>query len=138
MTSVFAPALQYFGLTFAAGFALGIVRTLWLAPSVGERAAELLELPLMLLVSLLAAGFVLRSRPGAGLGRRIAIGVTALMLLLFAELGVVVWVRHQTLAENLAARDPVAGAAYGFALLFFAAAPGLLGCFRRDPGGQEI
>ena len=32
----------YFAIVFSIGFALGVVRTLWVAPRVGERAAELI------------------------------------------------------------------------------------------------
>jgi len=38
----------YFALAFAAGFMLGIVRTLWAVPRVGVRVAELMEAPIML------------------------------------------------------------------------------------------
>ncbi len=131
--SVIVPALQYLGLTFAAGFALGIVRTLWLVPYVGERTAELIELPMMVLVSFVAADFVVRRRRSAGLKRRIAIGVVALLVILSAELGFVALVRNQTPADSMASRDPVAGVAYLLALLMFAAAPALLMLIRRVP-----
>jgi len=45
-----AAALEYVARVFGAGFVLGIVRELWVRPRVGVRAAELLELPLMLVV----------------------------------------------------------------------------------------
>lgn len=37
--------LAYFGCVFGVGFLLGIVRVLWLVPLLGERMAELLEIP---------------------------------------------------------------------------------------------
>ena len=40
----FLPGVFYFGLVFGTGFVLGPVRVLWLAPRVGERWAELIEL----------------------------------------------------------------------------------------------
>ena len=38
------PALLYFAIVFGCGFALGVMRTLWLVPAVGTRIAELCEL----------------------------------------------------------------------------------------------
>src|SRR6185503_11470140 len=43
----FYAGLLYFSGVFAAGFLLGAVRVLWAGPRIGERAAELLEVPLM-------------------------------------------------------------------------------------------
>jgi len=51
------------------------------------------------------------------------VGAAALALLLGAEFALVSFVRGQTLAENVAARDPVSGSAYALALLLFAAMP---------------
>ena len=38
-------ALAYFASVFFIGFALGVARTLWIAPRLGERVAELVEFP---------------------------------------------------------------------------------------------
>ena len=51
MNRAFAAATLYFAATFAAGFALGTFRTLFLAPRVGEFVAVLIELPIMLAVA---------------------------------------------------------------------------------------
>jgi hypothetical protein len=45
----------YFALAFGAGFVLGTIRVLWVVPRVGERTAELMETPIMLVVIMLAA-----------------------------------------------------------------------------------
>ena len=38
-------AVLYFALVFGAGFVLGPIRILWVAPRLGARVAELLEAP---------------------------------------------------------------------------------------------
>lgn len=45
----------YFALVFGAGFVLGTVRTLWIVPRVGAMTAEMLESPVMLVVTIVAA-----------------------------------------------------------------------------------
>ncbi len=115
----------YFLMVFAAGFALGPIRVLWLVPRVGERTAELLEMPVMVAVIWLAAGWATSRLMG---GReRLAAGTLALMLMLGFEFGLVLRLRGLSVAEYLESRDPVAGAAYAAALLFLALAPTLLG-----------
>lgn len=125
-----AAAALYFVLVFAAGFALGVLRTLWLAPRLGERRAELLEMPLMLGLSALAAA--LARGPAAGLmsGERLVMGGLALFMLLGAELLLVRPLRGMSLRRYFAGRDPVALAAYLAALLGFALMPALAGTGR--------
>jgi hypothetical protein len=48
--STLKAAIIYFGLVFSAGRVLGIIRTLWLVPLAGERTAELIETPFMVIV----------------------------------------------------------------------------------------
>ena len=45
----------YFALVFAVGFALGAIRTLWVVPRLGTRMAEVMEMPIMLAVTIVAA-----------------------------------------------------------------------------------
>lgn len=117
----------YFLSVFAAGFALGVTRELWLVPWLGARTGELVEMPVMLVVIVLAARWV-RDRfalptPPARLGA----GLLAVGWLLLAEVALVHGLRGLTLAEYLGGRDPVAGTAYAISLLLMAAMPWLLG-----------
>lgn len=79
-------ALAYFAGTFALGFGLGTVRTLWLAPAVGETGAVLAELPLMLGFSWWWARRLLRRHPLPRHSQALAMGLLALVFLLTAEL----------------------------------------------------
>lgn len=78
---------EAFAWVFAAGFVLGTVRTLVLAPRMGEVPAVLLEMPFILAICWLVWLRVLRRR---ALSRSVAVrgtaGATALALLLIAEL----------------------------------------------------
>ena len=47
-------------MVFAVGFVPGTIPTLWLVPRVGVRTAELLEMPMMLLVTIFAAAWIIR------------------------------------------------------------------------------
>jgi hypothetical protein len=101
------------------------------APGLGDRAAELLEMPVMLAVSALAARWVAaRLAVPSAASPRLAMGALALALMLAAEFGLVLQLRGMTVAEYLATRDPVAGAAYYASLLAFALLPWWLG--RRE------
>ena len=123
----------YFALAFAAGFALGTIRVLAVVPRIGERAAELVEAPLMLAVVVAAARFVVRRFvPGAPAAARLAVGLLGVALLLAVEFTVVLALRGLSPAEYFAGRDPVAGAVYVALLALFAAMPALVE--RRAPG----
>ena len=116
--------LCYFALVFAAGFVLGAIRTLWIVPRVGARTAELMETPIMLAVSLLAARWtVLRFAVPPTPLARLSTGFIALGFLLAAEFGLVRFLRRVPVREYLAARDPVSGTVYYLALAVFAIMP---------------
>jgi hypothetical protein len=123
-----APAIKaglcYFALTFGAGFLLGPLRILLLVPRVGARAAELAELPLMIIVMWLAARWAIRrfSVPFST-ASRLAMGTLAFALLLAAEFCVVMPLRGLTLEQYFATRDPVSGTAYYASLVLLALMP---------------
>ena len=121
---VLTPGIAYFLLVFGTGFVLGTVRVLLIVPHVGERAAELLEMPLMLIATVLAARWITRRFPEARTcASRLAIGGLALGLMLAGELAVGIGLRGMTAAEVILNRDPVSGTAYYLSLILFAAMP---------------
>jgi hypothetical protein len=121
---VFKAALIYFGVVFGTGFVLGTIRVLWSVPRFGERNAELLEQPLMLIAVVLAARWTVR-RDGSALApiEGLAIGLVALGLLVAAELLVVLELRGLSLSEYVRTRDPVSGTVYLLMLGVFALMP---------------
>jgi hypothetical protein len=129
---VVKAGLAYFALVFGAGFALGLVRVPILVPRLGERVAELLEMPVMLVVIVFAARFVvgrfaLATSLRAGLGA----GIVALACLVAAELALVSVVQGRSLAQYIAGRDPVAGTVYLAMLALYAVMPLLVSRTRR-------
>jgi hypothetical protein len=114
----------YFAVVFSAGFVLGTIRTLWVVPRVGTRVAELMEAPIMLVITIVSARWVVRrldvpSAPSSRLG----MGCVALSLLLVAEITLVQWIRGLTIREYLASRDPVSGTVYYAMLALLAVMP---------------
>ena len=117
----------YFALVFDVGFVLGAIRTLWVVPRVGTRKAELTEMPVMLAVTILAARWtVLRLAVPPMLSARIGMGCIALVLMLVAEFGFVLWIRGLSIKEYFSTRDPVSGTAYYAMLVVFAVMPMLV------------
>jgi len=54
---------------------------------------------------------------------RLGMGCIALVLMLIAEFGFVLWIRGLSIKEYLATRDPVSGTAYYLLLIVFAIMP---------------
>jgi hypothetical protein len=116
--------LCYFTLTFGAGFLLGPLRIFLMVPRVGARAAELVELPVMILVTWLAARWTIRRlHVPLSTGPRLVMGVLAFALLLAAEFSLVLPLRGLTLQQYFATRDPVSGVAYYASLVLLALMP---------------
>ena len=123
MHTVKAGAL-YFALVFGAGFVLGTIRTLLVVPRLGTRTAELIEAPLMLAVTIVAARWIVFRLPvSPPTAARLGMGCFALGLMLVAEFGFVLWLRELSIREYLATRDPVSATVYYVMLGAFAVMP---------------
>lgn len=124
-------SLSYFAIVLGAGFALGAVRVPFLVPRLGERYAELLEMPIMLVVIVLAARHVVRRfQLAPKFAVRLQVGFTALALVVAAELALAVVLQSQSLVQYIAGRDVVSGSVYLMLLLVYALMPALLMKFR--------
>ncbi|MEQ1515800.1 MAG: hypothetical protein ABL931_04835 [Usitatibacteraceae bacterium] len=121
-------ALAYFALVFGAGFMLGMIRVPFLVPRVGERIAELIEMPIMFVVIIYAARFVVkRFALPASVPPRLTTGLLALGFALLAELLLAVRLQDRSLGEYLASRDPVSGSVFLAMLGLMALMPLILG-----------
>ena len=126
MTAMIRASFLYFALVMGAGFLLGSVRVLFVVPHLGERWAELAEMPIMAIVIFVAAGYILRRYPEVQTrGRALVVGFTALALSVSAELVLAVVLQSQSLAEYLASRDKISGSVYLVMLVAFALMPRL-------------
>ena len=101
MKRVLLSGTAYVAAVFAAGFVLGVLRTLVLVPLLGEMAAVLVELPVILAVAWLVCARILRRwplSPAAAVG----MGAIAFLLLMGAEASLSTLLAGRSLAEHLA------------------------------------
>ena len=126
MIAMIRASFLYFALVMGSGFLLGSVRVLFVVPHLGERWAELAEMPIMAMVIFVAAGYILRRYPEVQTrGRALVVGFTALALSVSAELVLAVVLQSQSLSEYLASRDKISGSVYLVMLVAFALMPRL-------------
>lgn len=118
----------YFLVTVGAQFVLEVIRLQVVALHVGEGLAEMLEIPNVLLATIIGARwvvdrFTLPPLPGI----RLSVGLVALMLLLIAEGTVILPLHGLSVTEYLAGQDPVVGMAPLGALGVLTVMPFLVG-----------
>jgi hypothetical protein len=101
VTRALSAGVRYFLAVFAIGFALGTLRAIVVVPRIGETAAVLLELPLMLAAAWLVCGYLLRRCPLA-FRERALMGAMAFTLLMIAEAALSMLMFHRSLADHLA------------------------------------
>ncbi len=121
LLNILKAAVVYFALVFGAGFVLAPIRILFIVPHFGVRLAELMEFPIMLVVTVLTSRWLVRKFQLAA--HAWLVGLLALGLMIAFEFTLVLWLRGLTLSEYFRERDPVAGVVYYLMLLVFAAMP---------------
>lgn len=112
----------YFQIVFAIGFGLGTLRTLVLAPRIGEASAVMVELPIMLAASWYVAGSLV-ARFRVARDQRLTMGFFAFTLLLLAEAVLSVVLFGRTISGHLAQYRTFAGAAGLAGQVLFALLP---------------
>ena len=110
---ILKASAAYFGLVFGMGFILGALRILFVVPRFGERWAELLEMPLMLVAIVLGAKWVVRKfEVPPATGDRLEMGLITLGLVLVIDFTVVLKLRGLSLTDYFRGLDPVSDTAY--------------------------
>lgn len=122
--TILKTGLIYFLLVFGVGFILGPIRILWLVPRLGERSAELIEMPFMLAAIILIARWMIRRfQIPTDTGVRLGMGFLAVVLLISVEFTMVLKLRGLTLEQYFQSRDPISGTVYYLMLVVFALMP---------------
>jgi hypothetical protein len=124
-------AVLYFLLVFGAGFVLRTGRVLLVVPLLGERTAELMEMPLMFAVIVATARWIVHHKLNDRQASALPVGFIAMSFVLLADLGVGLWLRGMSATEVFLNRDPVSGTVYYAALLLFAVMPALINRFKQ-------
>jgi hypothetical protein len=121
---IMKAGVLYFALVFGAGFVLGPIRIPWVVPRFGTTIAELMEAPIMFVVIIVVARWIVRRLAvPSTLSIRLGMGCVALGLLLVAEFTLVLWLRGLSISDYLASRNPVSGTVYYVLLGVFAIMP---------------
>ena len=119
--TVIAMALAYYSIIFAFAFGLGVARGLLIAPLIGETAAVLIEILILLLASRMVARRLVHKRHFS-LAQLLVVGAMAFGLTMVSEAALAGVIRHQSLghwADSLATPLGLVGLAgqIGFALM---------------------
>ncbi len=131
--SILKAGAVYFALVFGTGFIFGPIRILFIVPRFGVRWAELMEMPIMFVVIVLGANWVVRRFEIPDKVRdRLEVGLLALCLVLLIEFTLVLKLRGLTLADYFREIDPVSGTVYYLMLVVLAIMP-MLVMRKRSP-----
>jgi hypothetical protein len=124
MIQALKAGAAYVALVFLAGFGLGILRVLVVAPRLGAVVAVLIEAPVILLVSwVVCRGCVARFGVAPSPGPRVMMGGAAFVLLMGLEAALAVLAFGRSLADHLGGYLTLPGALGLSAQLGFAVIP---------------
>lgn len=90
--------VRYFVVVFSLAFAMGVARTLIIAPQLGETPAVLLEVPIIVGASWVVARRLIRHR-SLSLPQRAAMGIVAFTLTMVSEAVLSALMRGQSVAD---------------------------------------
>ena len=125
-------------LVFFVGFVLGILRILLLVPVVGERYAELIETPLMLITIYYSARYIVNGYSKIERASSyLYVGVIALTFLLLFEFTLVLGIRGISFEQYISSRDPVTGAAYALSLIIYLLMPFIITKKPRNTDAEQ-
>ena len=128
LVQVLKAGTIYFLVAVGAEFVLELIRLQVVALHVDEKLAEMLEIPNVLLATIIGARwvvdrFTLPPLPGI----RLSVGLVALMLLLIAEGTIILPLHGLSVTEYLSGQDPIVGVAPLDALGVLTTMPFLVG-----------
>lgn len=127
-------ACLYLLMAFSAGFGLGVVRTLWIAPALGPLPAVALEGPIMLAICWFACAAAIRfAKTGPGLAVRLGMGGLWFVLLQGCEIALGLAL-GQSLGAQLAHWQTADGA---LGLVWMAIAASFPALQRGDPAAVQ-
>ena len=111
MRRILVAAVAYFSVVFSVAFLLGVIRTIWIAPRLGEVAGVLIEGPILVWISWVVAGRCINrfSIPARAL-QRLSMGLVAFLLLMAAETALGTLVFFRPLSQQLTTYATPAGA----------------------------
>jgi hypothetical protein len=130
MTRSFLVGTAYFSIVFAAAFALGVLRVMFVVPLVGNLLATLIELPFTLSISWFVCSWLVRTYGISTLGQAVAVGAVAFALLMCAEAVGSILLFNSTLQNHIASYFTAAGALGLTGQVAFGAFPILI--YRRN------
>jgi hypothetical protein len=132
MKKALLAGLAYWAFIFGLGLILGVVRTLWLAPKLGDATlAVLVELPFMLVASWFSAKELAERLQVDSQMQRIVMGLFAFVLLIVTEAYLGLFLMGQPFDQWIAALLVLPGALGLFGQLMFGFIPSLLPLPRR-------
>jgi hypothetical protein len=101
MGKALKSGLIYFGAVFAVAFALGALRTLFIAPRIGSLWAVLIEVPVLLTIAWVILGRI-QARYPLTIGQAAVAGAFAFALLMGAEVALSAFLAGRSFSEHLA------------------------------------
>jgi hypothetical protein len=100
LPSAVKAGIYYFIIVFGAGFLMGALRVLVVAPAIGELGAVIAELPILLILSWIVCGFLVkRHSVKSTVSERVAMGGIAFLLLMLCEPTFAIFAFNRTAIE---------------------------------------